>query len=64
MKIATKEMVKKYWLDKCPVCGGTCISACRCPRNERWCPLDHHWRRLDDGSAVMCGKNHTDIGNE
>ena len=60
-KIVTPEMKKKYWLDKCPICAGDCVSACRCPRNERWCANNHHWRRDKDGHAIMCGLNHTDM---
>jgi len=61
MNIATQDAVRAYWLDKCPVCGKDCIRACRCPRNERWCEDGHHWRRDSSGSAIMCGKGHTDI---
>ena len=60
-KKVPEEMRKKYWLDKCPICGGDVVSACRCIRNERWCANGHQWRRDKDGHAIICGDNHTDI---
>lgn len=59
-KIASPEQVKNYTLDLCPICGGRVTYACRCLLNERTCDNGHHWRRLDDGRAIMCNKNHTD----
>ena len=34
-KIATKKQIRNYTLDKCPICDGGVIKACRCLRNER-----------------------------
>lgn len=57
----TPEMVKKYWLDICPMCGEKCINACRCPRSERNCENYHYWRRDIDGSAILLTENLDDI---
>lgn len=54
----TAEKALKYWLDECPVCKSECVSACRCPRSERWCKNGHNWRRFVDGSFVLLDSPH------
>jgi len=63
MRIANGEQIKKYWLDKCPVCNETVVRSCRCIRSERWCKNEHHWRRTQDGHAIICAEGHTDLYN-
>lgn len=60
--ICTYEQVRSYSLDLCPVCNTKAISGCRCILNNRRCANGHHWRRLDNGVAVMMddGQGHID----
>lgn len=50
--------INSYWLDHCPVCGGACVDACRCPRNDRRCALGHTWERLSNGGAFALTAGH------
>jgi len=61
LKKATIRMIKYWWLDKCPICGGKCIAACKCSRSERNCENGHYWRRDMTGKAILLTKEYEDI---
>lgn len=51
LAVASPEQVQKYWLDRCPECGGEVKMACKCTINERICINDHTWARRPNGEA-------------
>lgn len=51
-----------YWEDHCPWCGAKCVSACRCPQNDRKCESGHWWRRDPlTGRPWMLTEGHGEI---
>lgn len=47
-----------YPQDLCPECGCEPKGACRCRRNDRFCPNGHTWERLTDGSPALLDNPH------
>jgi hypothetical protein len=47
--------------DKCPECGEPPKSACRCIRNDRFCPNGHVWERLEGGEPALLDKAHGSV---
>jgi hypothetical protein len=55
LKSAADDAKPPYPEDTCPACGGPCVGACRCKRNDRTCAAGHVWEWRDGRPLLLDG---------